>query len=374
MSKSSGIYDALTKPCGYGIIIYYQEGGAGMDFYIMNKDSVVAKWQSDKLEIFNESLLPLYLKNTGNVDRWLETRAIDYHRANSRLLRKALRLAEKDDISTVITVNAVTITDSYWIKPLDSELTYSDVRFDSDYFSNLALNGTYDSFNRVANSKTSKTPELTNTGSFEKCWKLKSGQWWMHKKANHDEMFSELFIYQLGLKLDFKMAEYLRGTGIVKTKDFTNNAAVNFEPAYSFMGDNEDYIETINALESLCPHAISDYVKMLFLDTICANPDRHTFNFGILRDTSTGDILGLAPNFDNNMALISRGYPKNTTGKNDLLIRLFNDLIKYDESLKVHIPHLTEDMIRDTIKSVGMKVKSKYIVAFIMNRYALIEK
>lgn len=50
---------------------------------------------------------------------------------------------------------------------------------------------------------------------------------------------------------------------------------------------------------------------MLFLDTVCANPDRYTFNFGILRDAKSRDILGLAPNFDNNMALISRGYPKN---------------------------------------------------------------
>lgn len=345
-----------------------------MDFCIMNKDSVAAKWQSDRLEIVNESLLPLYLKNTGNVKRWLETRAIDYHRANSRLLKKALRLTEKDDISTVLTVNAVTITDSYWIKPLDSELKYSDVRFDNDYFSNLALKGTYDSFNRVANSKSSKTPELTNIGSFEKCWKLKNGQWWMHKKANHEEMFSELFIYKLGLKLGFKMAEYQRGRDAIKTKDFTNNASVNFEPAYSFMGDNEDYIETLNALKLICTDAIPDYVRMLFLDTICANPDRHTFNFGILRDADTGKVLGLAPNFDNNMALISRGYPKNISSKNDLLIKLFNELISFDESLKSYIPQISEEVIAESIKSVGMRVKSKYITEFIMNRYDLIQK
>ena len=56
-------------------------------------------------------------------------------------------------------------------------------------------------------------------------------------------------------------------------------------------------------------------VKMLFLDTICANPDRHTFNFGILRETVSGKIIGLAPNFDSNMALISRGYPRNIERK-----------------------------------------------------------
>lgn len=345
-----------------------------MDFLILSGDTVVAEWENNNLKIVNENLLPLYLKNTGNVEKWLETRAIDHHRANSRLLKKALRLAERDDVSSVLSVNAVTITDNYWIKPLDSTLTYSDVRFDNDYFSNLALTGSYDSFNKAANSKNSRTPELTNTGSFEKCWKLKNGIWWMYKKANHEELFSELFIYKLGLRLNFKMAEYERGNKVIKTKDFTDNASVNFEPAFAFMGDNEDYIETSEMLKLICPNAIGDYVKMLFLDTICANPDRHTFNFGILRDTNSGKILGLAPNFDNNMALISRGYPNNIQRKNDLLIKLFNELMEHDSRLKCYIPDLSEDMVVGVIKSIGMKVQTKKITEFIMNGYNMIEK
>lgn len=345
-----------------------------MDFYIMSKDVAVAKWQNNNLEVINEKMLPLYLKNTGNVEKWLETRAIDCHRANSRLLKKALRLAEKDDISTVLSVNAATITDNYWIKPLNSDLAYVDVRFDNDYFANLALTGNYDSFNRAANSKSSKTPELTNIGSFEKCWKLRNGEWWMYKKANHDEMFSELFIYKLGVELGFNMAEYERGNGVIKTKDFTDNAMVNFEPAFNILGDDEDYIKSVEMLKEICPDAIGDYIKVVFLDTICANPDRHTFNFGVLRDSDTGEILGLAPNFDNNMALISRGYPKNITRKNDLLIKLFNELMQHDENLKKYIPIVSEDLIRNVIKSVGMRVKSKEITQFIMNGYNLIEK
>lgn len=345
-----------------------------MNFYIMSKDTAVAKWQDNNLEVLNQDLLPLYFLKAGNALKWLETRAIDCHRANSRLLKKALRLTEKDDVSTVLSVNAVTITDNYWIKPLDSDLVYADVRFDNDYFANLALTGNYDSFNRVANSKTSKTPELTNIGSFEKCWKLKNGEWWMHKKANHDEMFSELFIYRLGKELGFNMAEYERGNGVIKTKDFTDNATVNFEPAYSLLGDDEDYIKTLEMLKTLCPDAVGDYVRMLFLDTICANPDRHTFNYGVLRDSGNGKVLGLAPNFDNNMALISRGYPKNKTRKNDLLIKLFNELMEYDNSLKQFIPELSDDVVMGVIKAVGMRVKSKEITAFIMKGYALIER
>ncbi len=345
-----------------------------MDFLILNGDTVAAEWINNELKVINHNMLPLYLDLTGNVQKWLETRAIDSHRANSRLLKKALRLTERDDISSVLSVNAVTITDNYWIKPMDSNLSYSDVRFNNDYFANLALTGNYDSFNKAANSKNSRTPELTNTGSFEKCWKLINGEWWMYKKANHEEMFSELFIYRLGTELGFSMAEYKRGKGVIKTKDFTDNAMVNFEPAFNFMNDNEDYIATLNALRDLCPDSIGDYVKMLFLDTVCANPDRHTFNFGILRDTESGDVLGLAPNFDNNMALISRGYPKNIKRKNDLLVKLFNELLEYDSSLKKYVPLLTEEIILKTIKSVGMRVKSKEIAEFIMNGYNLINK
>lgn len=345
-----------------------------MDFLILNGDTVVAEWIDNKLNIIKPSLVPIYLDLVGNVHKWLETRAIDSHRANSRLLKKALRLTERDDIGSVLSVNAVTITDNYWIKPIDSNLCYADVRFNNDYFANLALTGNYDSFNRAANSKNSRTPELTNTGSFEKCWKLIDGEWWMYKKANHEEMFSELFIYQLGIELGFNMAEYKSGKGIIKTKDFTDNAAVNFEPAFNFMNNNEDYIATINALRDLCPYCIGDYVKMIFLDTICANPDRHTFNFGIFRDTETGDVLGLSPNFDNNMALISRGYPKNIKRKNDVLVRLFNELLEYDSSLKKYIPTLTEKMIFKTIKSVGMRVRSKEIAEFIMNGYNQIDR
>lgn len=336
------------------------------DYYIMSGDSAVAKWENSELTVLNEALLPLYLRRVYNADMWLETRAIDSHRANSRLLKKALRLKEKDDVSTVIHVNGATITDNYWIRPLDSELTYTDVRFSDDYFARLALKGTYDSFNRAANSKHSRTPELTNTGSFEKCWRLIDGKWWMYKSANHDEMFSELFIARFGEALGMNMAVYERGDKCVKTLDFTEGK-YNFEPTFSFMDDNDDYEDVIERLQELCPQAIPDYVRMIFLDTIVANPDRHTANFGLLRDTATGELLGLAPLFDHNMALISRGYPK-APKKSDLLIRLFNDLLDNHPEYRKNLPEVTEEGVRDTIAALHMRVRTNEIINLIMSR------
>lgn len=342
-------------------------------FEILSGDTIVAVWNDGQLEIVNDALLPLYLKRINNAEMWLESRAIDSHRANSRLLKKALRLAEKDDVSTVVHVNGATITDNYWVRPVGSELTYADVKFDNDYFSNLALKGTYDSFNRAANSKHSRTPELTNVGSFEKCWKLRDDRWWMYKKANHNELFSELFVFELGKSLGMNMAHYERGQGVIKSLDFTDSASVNFEPASTFMSDNEDYEDVVSELQKICPEAIEDYIKMIFLDTIVANPDRHTNNFGLLRDVKSGNFIGFAPNFDNNMALIARGYPKKSTSK-DLLIRLFNELIDNHPEFKAYVPYLKESVVKDVLDKLNMKVKRQEIIDFVTGRYNLIDR
>lgn len=337
------------------------------NYEIMSADTVVAVWQDKTLTVYHEALLPLYLRRVHNADLWLQTRAVDSHRANSRLLKKALRLAEKDDLSTVIHVHGATITDNYWVRPIGSELAYKDIKFGDDFFSNLALTGSYDSFAKAANSKHKKTPELTNIGSFEKCWKLQDGKWWMYKKANHNEMFSELFICKLGKALGMNMAEYVRGDGYVKSPDFTHGAAVNFEPASAFMGDDEDYSDVVKELKHLCPAAIPEYIRMIFLDTITANPDRHTNNFGLLRDIENGDLLGLAPNFDNNLALIARGYPSKPKA-GDLLISLFCDLMNEHPEYRSYMPTVSEEIVRNCVRELHMKVKTEEVVSLVMLR------
>ena len=79
------------------------------NYEILSGSTLVALWENNNLTVKNEALLPLYLRKIHNADMWLETRAIDSHRANSRLLKKALRLAEKDDVSTVLYILRFTL-------------------------------------------------------------------------------------------------------------------------------------------------------------------------------------------------------------------------------------------------------------------------
>jgi len=297
------------------------------DLLLLSKDTPIARVIGGVLEPIEPARLPLFLKKTGDIVAWLESRAIDGHRTNSRLLKRALRLEKKDDLTTVLAINAATITDNYWVKPLEDDITrYDDVRFKINLFDKLALTGDVNSFDQPP----SRTPELTNTGSFEKCWRLENGEWWMYKAGRQEELFSELLAFRIGEALGLRVAEYEAAGAFIKSRDFTNNAGVDFEPIVSIIGDEPDYIKIYEALRAISENIAEQYVIMCYFDGLIYNMDRHEHNFGLLRDCETGDILSLSPFFDHNISLISRGYPNRAP--NDALIKDFTALMRHTGS------------------------------------------
>ena len=293
------------------------------DLTLMSKDTPIARIVNNSVEPLLPERLPLFLQRTGDIRAWLEARAVDGHRTNSRLLKKALRLEQKDDLSTVLSVNAATITDNFWVKPLgDTGTSYADIRFQVNRFDNLALTGDVNSFDQPPG----RTPELTNTGSFEKCWRRLGGEWWMVKAGKPEELFSELLAYQLGIALGFPMAEYEPDGAFIRSRDFTRSASVDFEPAVGLVGDTSDYIRIYESLKPYGMAICEDYLRMCYFDAVIFNMDRHEHNFGLLRDSDTGRVLSLAPFFDHNIALIARGYPQDASVPNDMLIMDFTAL------------------------------------------------
>ena len=335
---------------------------------LMSEDRPIATVKNSIITESDEALLPLYLKRTKDVEGWLASRAIDSHRTNSRLLKKALRLRTTDDAQTALAVNAATVTDRYWFKPEGSTAVYEDIRFKENYFDQLALRGDPDSFSR----KPSRTPELTNTGSFEKCWKLIDGKWWMYKNGNEGELFSELFICKLGEKLGLSMAHYEMDGEYIRSMDFTDGASVNFEPMRSLVDDDEDYENCFNILNGMSPELARQYLILIWMDSVCYNMDRHTENFGLLRDVKTGAILSLAPNYDNNIALIAKGYPTNVSRNGDGLIRFLRELIQNCENARemyqqMNLPEITASIINECLDEIPSEVDRDFILAFIRN-------
>lgn len=344
--------------------------------YVMSGEDAVARVDNNSAKPIIKDKMPLYLANGGSFPEWLASRAIDRHRPNSRILKKLLRFTDTSDISTVLYAHAATITDNYWVKSEKENLTYNEVAFKENYFADIALVGSAKSFNRELTKKelSSNTPELTSIGSYEKCWKLENGSWYMYKQGNELERFSEIFISKLTQLMGFPSAEYIPDEKYIKTKDFTEGR-YNFEPMAALVGENEEYILNYDKLLGINKAIAKQYLDIIFMDTLCFNMDRHTYNYGLLRDKDTGDIISMAPNFDNNIALISRGYADNAKNSANLLIELFGELL-CEKNINYDLPAVSrEKVLKIAIASLpDEKIDRDYVVNFVMDRYGRIEQ
>lgn len=342
---------------------------------LMSGDTPVAEIRHGSVMPLEKTRMPLYLRDHDDILGWLEERAIDRHRTNSRILKKVLRLSDSSDLAAVLHSHGAAITDDYWFREeSEPDLTWRDVRFSADSFAEIALTGSFSSYSREFTPEELKTgtPELTNIGSYEKCWRIENGAWWLYKNENELERFSELFIAALGKALGFSTAEYQESGDYVKTRDFTEGR-MNFEPASAIVGDNEDYALNYDRLTALKPSLGKEYLDILFMDALCFNMDRHTKNYGVLRDRATGKVLGMAPNFDNNIALISRGYGSDPTKTSPLLIDAFLDVLRA-KGLPYSVPAVDRELLRRLAFAVlpSADIRRDYVVNMVESRWQLL--
>lgn len=335
---------------------------------LMSGDKVAAKFNEGVLICFDERICPLYIKRTKDIQKFLENRCIDLSRPNARVLLKFLKIYNKCQSLIPLYSYGACISDNYWFKPSGSKKKYKDISFNSDYLHDLALNGGIPQFKHFG----SFSPELTNIGSFEKCWKLIDGEWWLFKKGNEDQIFSELFTAKLSQFLGLTTAIYEYDDGNIKTKNFAYD--YNFEPMYALCDDNEDYEMVFGALLKFGKKIAQDFLKLLFCDCLVFNVDRHNNNYGILRNKDNGEIISLAPNFDNNLSLLAYNKTLDQDPKSDGLIKIFVDFLKESNEAmilfkKSKINQINENDIRKIIKGIPIKKDEEKIIDFVLRRY-----
>ena len=340
--------------------------------WIMSGDIVAASIRDNIVLPLLPEHRPLCFQCGGDIVSWLKSRAIDRKRPNGRILKRILRLGDTSDLNTALHVHGATITDNYWVKTEDEAgLTWADVGFRENYFADLALSGRFSSIakNYTPEELRTATPELTNIGSYEKCWRQQDGLWVMVKSGTPEEHFSEIFTAALGKHLGFDMAEYTLSGAYVVSRDFTEGR-LNFEPMANLVQDNEEYDLNYDVLQTLNPSLLKPYLDILFMDALVFNVDRHTQNYGLLRSRETGEILSMAPNFDNNMALISRGYASDLSNIANPLIGQFQELLR-EKSIQYPVPKLTKETLETIVNEImpDVEICRDYVVQFVWQNY-----
>ena len=69
-----------------------------------------------------------------------------------------------------------------------------------------------------------------------------------------------------------------------------------------------------NNIASLGEEYLKAWKKIMIADALFGNTDRHMRNFGLIRSSITGEVLRLAPNFDNNQAMYANPGKRYPTG------------------------------------------------------------
>ena len=331
---------------------------------LMSGDEVVASFNCGILTYIDNDKAPLLIKRTQNLSAYLSKRIFDESRQNTRLLKKTMSIKEKDPVMIALLVHGAALTDNYWFKARGSRLHYQDIIF-SDIYADTALKGIIYPLRRISRL----SPELTLVGSYEKCWKKIDNRWWLYKKENEQEIFSELFSYQIAELLDIPTVKYFFEDGFIKCENFAT--IYNFEPMSSLCGDDDTYQCAFDILFKLGQSFAIDYLKLMMFDIIVNNVDRHNENYGLLRDKRSGKIVSLAPNFDNNLSLIRIDPDLNNADGFLSVFKKFllNHPVAYELYKKIHLPILDEEKIRNVLSTIPIIVNEDKLISYILERY-----
>ena len=336
--------------------------------FVMMGDIQVAKFAKGEMVESFDSLLPLVIKRTHSLEAFLNLRVLDLSRTNGRILKKALAIHEEDDYLIPIYAYALSMTDNYWFKSLNSKLKYKDVMFNNDNFFDMSLKGD----NTFFPHKTHITPEITTRGSFEKGWKKIDNSWWLYKAGNKYQIFSELFSSQFAKLIGINTIEYEYDNGYIRSKNFAYE--YNFEPMAAIAGENEDYDYVFHLLLDIDENIAKDYLKLIFFDSVINNVDRHNENTGLMRDKHTGKIMSLAPNFDNNLSLVSQNRYLFDDVYHDGFSKVFINFINKDETARnmlktIEFPNIEESDIKKILDNIPLEIEDMDLPRIILRRY-----
>lgn len=298
---------------------------------LMHKRKAVAEMELDEStgfilkisEIYDAEHLPVGIScKNGIADRkalneWWTDRSIPASRSGVRNALEHLNISNTKML--LVRCFGLSLSDQYWIKPQNEEISWDDINFFNNPFSEDIGDVLFGTPKNMEGFDFS-SPDNTSDGCLKKRWKLINGKRCLVKGGSdlaHQQPFNEVIatkimerlgISHVGYELiwdsgspysvceDFVTAdtELVSAWRILQTQKKPNNVSV--------------YQHFVNCCQAL---GVTDTVKsldrMLVLDYIIANEDRHLNNFGLLRNAETLEWIGFAPIYDSGSSL---GYDK----------------------------------------------------------------
>ncbi len=208
----------------------------------------------------------------------------------------------------------LSLSDHYWLRPYDSNITWEAVNFfDNDFSDDIGdvlfgTNTKNDGFDFVS-------PDNTSDGNLQKRWKIIDGKRCLVKSGSDpysqqpfNEVIAAIIMKRLGIDHVSYSLMWLNAKPYSVCEDFITKdteliSAWRVLQLRPKTNHENEYLHYVNICKELGVDIVPAIDRMIVLDYIIANEDRHFNNFGLLRDANTLEWIGTAPIFDSGTSL-----------------------------------------------------------------------
>lgn len=296
-------------------------------YILMHKEIPVAKIRLDSatasvsavVELFDTAHIPVGIPvKKGKIDRaalnaWWQGRAIPASRSGLRHALEELHISSPQALLEKCL--GLSLSDQYWICPADRQVSWHEVNFFENSFTEDVGNilfGHPSSGGEVS----LMSPDNTSDGWLKKKWTIMDGKRFLLKGgsgATQQEPYNEVLASRIMERLHIPHVPYT----LAVPEDYPYSVCEDFivpntelvtawhiyqtQPKPNHVSVYQHYL---NCCEALGIPGVRDSLdRMLVLDYLIVNEDRHLNNFGAVRNVNTLEWTGCAPIYDSGTSL-----------------------------------------------------------------------
>lgn len=295
-------------------------------YTLMHKNEPVAEIELDEATVSISAIGQVYAKQhvpvgipvkRGKIDRaalneWWRGRAIPASRDGIKEALIELNLSTTQKL--LDKSYGLSLSDQYWIRPSASDLRWNAINFFDNPFSEDVGNVLFGKDSSDVMSLMS--PDNTSDGWLKKKWAIMDGKRCLVKGgsgATQQEPYNEVIASKIMERLGIPHVPYT----LVEQEDYPYSMCENFITpqtelitAWYVMHTQQKpnhvsvYQHYVNCCEALgIPGIVEALDRMIVVDYLIANEDRHQNNFGVIRNAETMEWIGPAPIYDSGSSL-----------------------------------------------------------------------
>ena len=308
------------------------------EYYLLNKDEILATFHVD-----DTIDMPVINRIIGVIPDWIDDLSIFImnRRApkNRENISELLKLSGCDTLRGYLEItHALSLIDTFWVKPIDSKLTWNRVSLYTHPFNETIAKTAFEGgLHGLAFSSTS--PEYGTDGTFAKCWIRENGTIKMLKRGSSGarnaglEPYSEYYASQIISNFTRHYVDYglrTHKSRICSVCDCFTSEKYGYLPYAAIDKGNTNFMRVLNIMDK---YGLADKARLMFVvDAVIFNEDRHKNNFGFIIDNDKQEIVDMAPLFDHNISLLPYAEEEEFANLDNYLSqkgpRLGNDFFK----------------------------------------------